>query len=162
MRVDNQRAVVLASLSTPDLSYLNESEISDFRDTQNAIKSNNYMYENSIKHTLTLLEEIKGYIIYTTYISNAVYYLIMWDCDYHFEIPVPRSANKVTMAIPFNTIIEFICTTTLVENVALFPSYPCFFCGWIFITVLNWQRNHPDPWATCVGFHKSYTVWSPG
>jgi len=152
IRVDNQRAVVLASLSIPDPSYLNESEISDFRVTQNTIKGNDDMYEYSIKHTLTLLEEIEGYIEYTPYISNAVYDLIMWECDYHFEIPVPRSANKVAVAMPFNSIIAFICTTTLVENFALFPSYLCLFCGWIFIAVLNWQRNHPDPWATCIGF----------
>lgn len=98
----------------------------------------------------------------------------MWRCAYHLDIHPPscvkkyfarnyfaRSSDpeavssqfsKVTISLPLDSIIVFICSITLVENFSLLPSYIFFSCGWALTAVLNWRQNHPDPWYQSIGF----------
>ena len=63
------------------------------------------------------------------------------------------SDSKFTIPLPLDSIVMFICATSLVENNALFPSY--FFVGWTLVAILYWRQNQPDPWYRSIGFLES-------
>eukprot|EP00555_Chaetoceros_dichaeta_P001410 CAMPEP_0198276946 /NCGR_PEP_ID=MMETSP1447-20131203/65586_1 /TAXON_ID=420782 /ORGANISM="Chaetoceros dichaeta, Strain CCMP1751" /LENGTH=783 /DNA_ID=CAMNT_0043971933 /DNA_START=345 /DNA_END=2693 /DNA_ORIENTATION=- len=176
IEVDDQRAVALASLLPPPDVYINSARKKEFRSVSNAVDGAVDLNEYKIENVLELVNEILSYIKCQQYIYVAFRDLIMWNSAYQFDILVPTffvnylptyvqpsletkaryiSLSKVTVPLPIDSFVVFICSIALVENPALLPSYFFFFCGWALITVLNWRRNHPNPWYRTLSFQES-------
>jgi len=175
IEVDDQQALALASLSPPPTLYINSFEKKGFRVISDAVIGTDDLKEFSLEHIVALYEEIMSYCDYKQYIVVATLDLIMWRCTYHFEMPVSnlnyvpsflmkcavaispekicavRQLSKMTISLPLDSIVVFICGVTLVENISLLPTYIFFLCGWTLIAVLNWRQNHPDPWYRSIG-----------
>jgi len=170
--------MVLASLTPPPVLYINTTEEKRFNTVSSTIIGATNLNEFKIEHIMALLSEIIGYLECKEYIIVAFENLIMWHCTYHLEISLPRFLGyflrsfekdsalqrslKFTIPLPLDSIIMFICATSLVENIALLPSYFFFFCGWTLTAVLRWRQNHPDPWCHCIGFLESLSALVTG